>query len=218
VAICTNPRPATAERNSLLVGRRTSVTTSSTGQHWSARERVVYAAAQQLRAAGPTAASLRAIVRDARAPWGSLRHYFPHGKEQILSEALAWSGEYAARDVTAYLHSDEPTPGGLFVHLLDSWARELTRCDFELGCPVAAATLDPGGGAPGLVAATRSALDTWLTAIECGLIAMGVPEARSQARSMLSMLEGAIIVCRVQNSTAALSELRPFSQHFDAAR
>lgn len=181
------------------------------------RERVVYAAAQHLRSAGPTAASLRAIVRDARAPWGSLRHYFPGGKEQILSEALAWSGGYAAADVAGYLQSADPTPGGLFVHLLDGWARELKRYDFGRGCPVAAATLDPGEGTPGLTGATRTALDRWLTAIEGALSAMGVEGARSQARSMLSMLEGAIIISRVQRSTTALSELRQFAPHFDAA-
>ena len=193
-------------------GRRTPAS-----QQRSPRERVVYAAAQQLRSAGPTAASLRAIVRDARAPWGSLRHYFPGGKEQILSEALAWSGGYAAADVAEYLQSADPTPGGLFVHLLDGWARELRRYDFGRGCPVAAATLDPGEGTPGLIDATRNALDRWLTAIEDALSAMGVKGARSQARSMLSMLEGGIIISRVQRSTTALSELRQFAPHFDAA-
>jgi hypothetical protein len=114
---------------------------------------------------GPTAASLRAIVRDAQAPWGSLRHYFPGGKEQILSEALAWSGEYAATDVTEYLQSADPTPGGLFVHLLERWTRDLKRTDFGRGCPVAAATLDPGDDAAGLADATRAALDSWRVAI-----------------------------------------------------
>jgi len=181
------------------------------------RERIVYAAAQHLRAVGPTAASLRAIVRQAEAPWGSLRHYFPAGKEQILSEALAWSGDYAATDVMEYLQSADPTPGGLFVHLLDTWARDLKRCDFGRGCPVAAATLDPGDAATGLTGATRDAMDRWLTAIERALSAMGVTGASSQARTMLSMLEGAIIISRVQKSTTALSELRQFAAHFDAA-
>jgi AcrR family transcriptional regulator len=188
-----------------------------TSQERTPRERVVYTAAQHLRSVGPTAASLRAIVHDAQAPWGSLRHYFPDGKEQILSEALAWSGDYAAADVTAYLQSADPTPGGLFVHLLDTWARDLKRCDFGRGCPVAAATLDPGEGATGLAGATRAALDRWLAAIEHALSGMGVPGARTQARTMLSMLEGAIIISRVHRSTTALTELRQFAEHFDAA-
>lgn len=184
----------------------------------SPRERVVYTAAQHLRATGPTAASLRAIVRDAQAPWGSLRHYFPGGKEQILGEALAWSGQYAATDVTGYLQSDDPTPGGLFDHLLERWARDLKRTDFGRGCPVAAATLDPGEGAVGLAHATRAALDSWLVAIERALSVMGVKGARSQARSMLSMLEGAIIISRAERSVTALSDLRQFAAHFDAQR
>lgn len=178
------------------------------------RERVVYAAAQQLRAVGPSAASLRAIVRDAHAPWGSLSHYFPGGKTQLLGEALDWAGHFAAADVAAYLETENPTPGGLFVHLADGWARELRRRDFGRGCPVAAATIDPG--ASELAPATRGALETWLKAIERALAAMGVPGARQQARLMLSMVEGAIIVSRVQRSTAALRDLRGFAGHFDA--
>ncbi len=190
---------------------------TSAGPQRTPRERVVYAAAQQLRSVGPTAASLRAIVRDAHAPWGSLRHYFPGGKQQILSEALAWSGEYAAADVAAYLGSADPTPGGLFVHLLEVWARDLERCDFERGCPVAATTLDPGDGTTGLGEANRAALERWLAAIGGALSTLGVRDAGPEARRMLSLLEGAIIVSRVQGSTAALSELRGFAAHFDAA-
>lgn len=195
----------------------TAKRSASTSQERTPRERIVYAAAQHLRAVGPTAASLRTIVRQAQAPWGSLRHYFPGGKAQILSEALAWSGDYAATDVTEYLQSTDPTPGGLFVHLLDIWARDLKRCDFGRGCPVAAATLDPGETATALTGATRAAMDSWLAAIEHALSAMGVTTVAAQARTMLSMLEGAIIISRVQKSTTALSELRQFAAHFDAA-
>lgn len=180
------------------------------------RERVVYAAVQHIRSEGPAAASLRAIVKDADAPWGSLQHYFPGGKEQIVCEALAWAGEFAAADVATYLDTAHPTPGGLFTHLLDSWSRELSQRDYARGCPVAASTLNPSDESPAIAKATHDALDRWLTGIETALVTMGVDNARSQARVMLSMLEGAIIVSRVQKDTTALSELREFAAHFDA--
>jgi AcrR family transcriptional regulator len=180
------------------------------------RERIVYHAAQQLRTHGADASSLRAIVRDADAPWGSLRHYFPGGKDQILSEALEWSGAYAAADIETYMKRDpSPTPGGLFVHLVDSWATELARRDFRRGCPVAAASFDASGADSPVVRATRSALDRWLAAIETALRALGVADTGTQARIMLSALEGAIILSRVQQSTTPLTDLKSLSDHFD---
>lgn len=178
------------------------------------RERIVYQAAQQVRAHGVAAASLRTIVREADAPWGSLRHYFPGGKDQIISEALDWSGTYAAADVEAYLDRDPaPTPGGLFTHLVDNWATELARRDFSRGCPVAAASFDDGGAE--VARATRTALDRWLRAIESALDTLGVPDAPTQARVMLSALEGGIILSRIQHSTTPLADLKSLSDHFN---
>jgi AcrR family transcriptional regulator len=178
------------------------------------RERIVYQAAQQVRAHGVAAASLRTIVREADAPWGSLRHYFPGGKDQIISEALDWSGAYAAADVEAYLNRDPaPSPGGLFAHLVDSWAAELARRDFGRGCPVAAASFDDGGST--VANATRNALDRWLQAIETALDTLGVADAATQARVMLSALEGGIILSRIQRSTTPVTDLKSLSDHFN---
>lgn len=47
---------------------------------------------------------------------------------------------------------------------------------------------------------------------------MGVQRARFQARTTLSMLEGAIIISRAERSVTALSDLRQFAAHFDAQR
>lgn len=180
------------------------------------RERIVYQAAQQLRAHGAAASSLRAIVRAADAPWGSLRHYFPGGKDQILGEALEWSGAYAAAHVEAYLNRDPaPTPGGLFMHLVESWATELEQRDYERGCPVAAASFEHGDDDSPVVTATRNALDRWLTAIETALHTLGVADPGTQARIMLSALEGAIILSRVQRSTIPLTDLKSLAGHFD---
>lgn len=174
----------------------------------------MYQAAQQVRAHGVTAASLRTIVREAAAPWGSLRHYFPGGKDQLIGEALAWSGAYAAADVEAYVNDDPaPSPGGLFAHLVDGWATELRRREFSRGCPVAAASYDDSGSE--VATATREALDHWLLAIETALDTLGVADPAAKARVMLSALEGGIILSRIQRSTTPLADLKSLAAHFD---
>ena len=107
------------------------------------RDRIVYTTVQHLRRHGVATTGLRGVVADASAPWGSLRHYFPGGKDQLVTEAMAWAGSFAAARVEQYLHEAvEPTPSGLFADLVLDWVRDLERRDYARGCPVAAAIVD----------------------------------------------------------------------------
>ena len=117
------------------------------------RERMVYEAAQALREEGIGGAALRTVAARADAPRGSLQHYFPGGKDQLVTEAIAWSGAFAAEQVRAYLRDTRrPTPSGLFDDLVHQWSAELEARQFARGCPVAASVVDasrvnpPGAG------------------------------------------------------------------------
>ena len=107
------------------------------------RERMVFAAAQLLRRGGVAAAGLREVAARARAPRGSLQHYFPGGKEQVVNEAVAWAGQYAADCVPRFAAAlDQPSPGALFAAMTRQWTDELAATAALAGCPVAAATAD----------------------------------------------------------------------------
>src|SRR3954447_24640256 len=98
-----------------------------TGTARAPRERMVYSAAQLMRTRGVAATGVRDVVAHADAPRGSFQHYFPGGKEQLVAEALAWSGDFAARSVAAYREQAEtPSPSGLFAHMVRQWRRDLT--------------------------------------------------------------------------------------------
>ena len=56
------------------------------------RERMVLSAAQLVRIQGVGATGMRDVVAHAEAPRGSLQHYFPGGKDQLIAEAVAWAG------------------------------------------------------------------------------------------------------------------------------
>lgn len=171
-----------------------------------ARERVVYAAAQSLRRRGMTGTGLRGVVAEARAPWGSLHHYFPRGKEQLVGEAISWSADLAATDVRRYLDgSVAPTPEGLFASIVDRWRTDLRRSDFALGCPVVGAVADGADGA--VREACARALQTWRHPIRDGLVQMGAGRRRADdlATLMIASLEGAILACRLARSDEPLS-------------
>ena len=75
------------------------------------RERMVRSAAQLIRRKGVSGTGMREIVTEADAPRGSLQHYFPGGKEEIVSEALLkeyylyYEHRSVSMIVSTYFHS-----------------------------------------------------------------------------------------------------------------
>jgi AcrR family transcriptional regulator len=180
------------------------------------RDRMVYSAAQLVRERGVSATGVRDVVDRAAAPRGSFQHYFPGGKDQLVAEALLWSGEFAAQWVASYVDSARrPTPSGLFTHMVSQWKREFSTRGFERGCPVNAAAADLAGGDSAVNAPLREALSGWEEAIVAALVRMGVPSRRARRLGtlMLSTLEGAIMLARVHRDvrplTTVAAELGP---------
>jgi AcrR family transcriptional regulator len=172
------------------------------------RDRMVYSAAQLVRERGVCATGIREVIERAGAPRGSFQHYFPGGKDQLVSEALLWSGRFAAQQVAGYsARTRRPTPAGLFAHLAAYWRSELVDREFARGCPVNAAAADLAGADSAVAGPLQSALAGWEGAIAAELRAMGVParRARRLATLMLSTLEGAITLARVRRDVRPLA-------------
>ncbi|MDR6861889.1 TetR/AcrR family transcriptional regulator [Phycicoccus sp. 3266] len=186
------------------------------------RENMVYVAAQKLREQGVAGAALRTVAAEAGAPRGSLQHYFPGGKDQLVTEALAWAGGFAASRVTAYLErARTPSPSGLFTAVVREWVDELERRDFARGCPVAATVVDCAEGSEDLRRAAADALATWQRPLREGFASMGVPRRRAGSLAVLALsaLEGAVILSRADHDTAPLRTVaRELGPLLDAAR
>src|SRR5689334_8272172 len=69
------------------------------------RERMILAAAKLMRRQGVNGTGVREIVEQSGAPWGSFRHYFPGGKDQLISEAILFTGDFAGRRIAKFLAS-----------------------------------------------------------------------------------------------------------------
>ncbi|MFI2640573.1 TetR/AcrR family transcriptional regulator [Streptomyces sp. NPDC018610] len=180
------------------------------------RERLVFSAAQLIRRDGVGATGMRDVAAHADAPRGSLQHYFPGGKEQLVNEAVAWAGRYAGRRVARFLADlAEPTPSGLFAAMVRQWTDEYERAGAVGGCPVAAATVDHASCGPSTRQATAAAFAAWRGPVAEALTDMGVPAGRAEslATLMISSLEGAILMaraeCGVRPLTTVARELAP---------
>lgn len=186
------------------------------GEERGPRERMVYSAAQLVRARGVATTGVRDVVVHARAPRGSFQHYFPGGKEQLVGEALVWSGDFAARWVASYPSTTEdPSPSGLFAHMAEHWREELTGRRYERGCPVMATAAELAGGDSPVNERLRTAADTWERAVVDELVRMDISPSRARrlATLMISALEGAIMLARIRRDVGALdtvvAELTP---------
>ncbi|MTD56199.1 TetR family transcriptional regulator [Amycolatopsis sp. RM579] len=168
---------------------------------------MVFSAAQLIRVQGVSGTGMREVVEHAEAPRGSLQHYFPGGKEQLVDEALAWAGAYAARRVRRYAASlEEPSPGKLYAAMVGQWRDEFTKLGYAGGCPLVATTADTAAASERLRAAVSAAFEAWQEPVAEELRRMGVPPERSLSLAllMISSLEGAIVLARAHHDLAPL--------------
>ena len=174
------------------------------------RERMVRSAAQLIRRKGVSGTGMREIVTEADAPRGSLQHYFPGGKEEIVSDALLWAGDVMARQIRRGLSElKSRTPSALLASIVDTWRRELTEAQFSAGCPLVAAAADTAATSEQLRQVLRRAFDGWLQPLSESLVDLGIPPERADdlAVVVIAALEGAIIVARIRRDLTPLDAL-----------
>jgi AcrR family transcriptional regulator len=169
-------------------------TTSTEGP----RERVVLAAARLLRTRGYTGTSLRDIVKAADAPWGSLQHYFPGGKDQIVTEAMTAGTSQVdgmIDDAFGRGRGAEAAVRSFFVNA----AEAMEKRDFDAGCPVALVALEYAGGQDEIARLSRASIDGWIERFATYLRADGI-ESRAAKRLgavIVTQYEGALILSRI---------------------
>jgi AcrR family transcriptional regulator len=159
---------------------------------------------------------MREIVAEADAPRGSLQHYFPAGKDELVGEALEWVGGVAARRVRRNLERmGAGPPSRLLGLVVEEWRRDLTAEGFVAGCPLVAAAADVVATSEGLREVILRAFDGWQEPLEEALLELGVEPGRAPALAMvvITALEGAIILARIRRDLVPLdtvvSELGP---------
>jgi TetR/AcrR family transcriptional regulator, lmrAB and yxaGH operons repressor len=169
------------------------------------RQRMIEAAGDLLRRHGYAATSMRRIVDAAEAPWGSLHHYFPQGKQQIGEAAIVLSGERYAAEIAQSL-ADGRTPSAGVRMLFDVAARRLADSDWEEGCPIATTALEVGAQDSVVADACRAAFAHWEALMATAFAGAGAtPERAAELASIVLVnLEGALLLSRVAHSATAL--------------
>jgi AcrR family transcriptional regulator len=175
------------------------------GMPHATRERIVNASAELFRRQGYTGTGLKQVTAAAEAPFGSLYHFFPGGKEHLGEEVIRESGRFYQqlfRDITR----DAPDAPTAMSDFFLGAAQTLRDTDFADACPIATIALEVASTNDRLRQATADVFASWLADAEAGFARSGIPadRARELALLMLSSLEGAFILCRASRTTDAL--------------
>jgi AcrR family transcriptional regulator len=169
------------------------------------KDRIMDSSAELFRRQGYAGTGIKQILAAANAPFGSLYHFFPGGKEQLGAATIRSSGElYGQLFATIAMQApDVPSAVGAF---FAGAAETLVETDYADACPIATVALEVSSTNEQLRAACAEVFDSWIAGATQYFIAAGVPSAtaRELAISMLCLLEGAFVFARAMRSTEPL--------------
>jgi TetR/AcrR family transcriptional regulator, lmrAB and yxaGH operons repressor len=170
------------------------------------RQKMIETAAVVMRERGVEATSFSEVLARSGAPRGSIYHHFPGGKAQLIEEATRYAGEFTVAGLVRALEQDDPLAAVRSFSAF--WLKLLRRSDFTAGCPVVAASLE-GERSPGAREAAAEAFSSWEKVLADALRRRGLDRerARSLATTVITSIEGAVVVSRATRSAAPLERV-----------
>jgi TetR/AcrR family transcriptional regulator, lmrAB and yxaGH operons repressor len=170
------------------------------------RERMVASAASLIGARGVRATSFTEVLKDSRAPRGSIYHHFPGGKNQLVLDALRRTSEQV---LTYQRGCPARTAPGVVEHFVDLFRQSLTSSECHAGCPVAGVVIDTYANTGPLRRIARASFNAWIGLLTRQLVAVGTPraKARSLAMTTLASVEGGLILCRAEGTVDPLNSI-----------
>jgi len=169
------------------------------------KDRILDVTADLFRQYGFTGTGMKQIVAAANAPFGSLYHYFPGGKEELGVAVIHRSGEMYFELFETVVEAAPDLVSGVRDFFAGA-ALVLRDTDYADACPIATVALEVASRSEPLRQATAEVFENWVTRAAARLADHGVPDdrAREVATLIISALEGAFILCRASRTTEAL--------------
>jgi AcrR family transcriptional regulator len=166
------------------------------------KDRILDSSAELFRRQGYTGTGVKQIAAAARAPFGSLYHFFPGGKEQLGEEVVRWSGAMYLQLFVAVAGGASDVATGVEQFFAGA-AETLEDTGYEDACPIATVALEVASTNEPLRIATADVFESWIDAATAWFAAAGIDPRRARELSlhMLSALEGAFVFSRAMRTT-----------------
>jgi len=163
------------------------------------RQRMIEATIELMRASGLSGAGINEIVRESASPKGSVYHFFPDGKRQIVTEALAQYSPRVMRFMETALAGGR-SPSSKVKRLFDAFAHRVSAADFRKSCAFGAVCLDLDGELEELRRTVEGAFDDWTKLLADHLDLGDRRRSRAFAGLVLTAIEGAYVRARAERS------------------
>lgn len=173
------------------------------------RGRIVDAGAELFGRQGFHGTAMKQIVEEARAPFGSVYHFFPGGKDELGEHVIRSSGEGYRLLFITILDAAPNLIAGIGEFFAGA-AAVLEQTDYADACPIATIALEVASVNEQLRMATADVFESWIGAAVERFAAAGIPEtrARSLAIEVIAVLEGAFLLSRAFRSTEPMIAAR----------
>jgi AcrR family transcriptional regulator len=171
----------------------------------STRDRIVETSSELFRRQGYAATGIKQIVTQAQAPFGSVYHFFPGGKEQLGAEAIRTSGALYELLIPAVFDPAPDLVAGVRSFFAGA-AQHLVDTDYEDACPIATIALEVSSSSETMREACAEVFESWIIAGAARHEAAGIDPAAARRLTigMLAALEGAFVLARALRSTEPL--------------
>ena len=166
------------------------------------RQRILDVTADLFRRYGYTGTGLKQIVANANAPFGSVYHHFPGGKQQLGDEVIRRSGRmYEELVMTVFDAAADPVTGTR--DFFTGAAEVLKQTDYADACPIATVALEVASSNDALRQATADIFESWIARAVERFTDAGISsrKARELAILLIEQLEGAFLLSRAMRTT-----------------
>ena len=174
------------------------------------KDRLLRAGEKLFRAQGYSGTGLKQLAAEAQAPWSSMYHFFPNGKEQLAEEVIRYGGdlyEQMIRQCFAAYPDPLEAVGAMFT----GEAKILRSSGFRNGCPVASVALDVASTTDKVRKPCADVFASWIRALAEGIAASRIQKemATDLASYILASLE-ANILSRTSRSVRPIEQTAQF--------
>jgi AcrR family transcriptional regulator len=161
------------------------------------KQRLIDATSDLFKVHGYTGTGVKQIVDAASAPFASLYHFFPGGKEELGAETIRHSGALYGLLWLEIVHPARDIATGVR-RFFDGAAQTLMETDYADACPIATVALEVASTSETLREATADVFNLWLDGATDDFVAAGIPRKRARALAIqfVARLEGAFLLSR----------------------
>lgn len=174
-------------------------------EHCGTKLRILKTASRLFQKQGYHATGLSQIIRESKAPKGSLYYYFPEGKEQLAIEAIYYTRDTIGKKIHNYLSKiDDPILA--IQSLVRATAREVQDSKRIAPCTISLLTLETSLVSEPLRKACSDTNMRWKEIFIEKLRSGGYSMERSQELGTLVqvMIDGGLISSMAQKDTRTL--------------